>query len=72
LASNSSSLDINILARETKRPDKVVWMHYFYPPHKNRAAEYAGTDNASPESIKTAARYMKLAKKIVTPILSSR
>jgi len=72
LASNSSSLDIDILARETKRPDKVVWMHYFYPPHKNRAAEYAGTDNASPESIKTAARYMKLAKKIATPILSSR
>jgi len=72
LASNSSSLDINILARETKRPDKVVWMHYFYPPHKNRAAEYAGTDSASPESIKTAARYMKLAKKIASPILSSR
>ena len=72
LASNSSSLDINILARETKRPDKVVWMHYFYPPHKNCAAEYAGTESSSPESIQTAARYMKLAKKIATPILSSR
>lgn len=72
LASNSSSLDTNILAQETKRPDKVVWMHYFYLPHKNRAGEYAGTDTASCVSIKIAERYMKLAGKLVTPILSSR
>jgi len=72
LASNTSSLDTNILARETKRPDKVVWMHYFFLPHKNRAGEYAGTDSASPESIKVAAKYMKLVGKVATPILSSR
>jgi len=71
-ASNSSSLDVNILARETERPDKVVWMHYFYLPHKNRAGEYAGTDTASKESVALAARYMKLAGKVATPILSSR
>ncbi len=72
LASNSSSLDVNILARETERPDKVVWMHYFYLPHKNRAGEYAGADSASKQSIQTAAKYMKLAGKVATPILSSR
>ncbi len=72
LASNSSSLDVNILARETGRPDRVVWMHYFYLPHKNRAGEYAGTDTASEESIALAARYMKLAGKVAAPILSSR
>jgi enoyl-CoA hydratase/3-hydroxyacyl-CoA dehydrogenase len=72
LATNSSSLDTNILARATQRPDKVVWMHYFYLPHKNRAAEYAGTDTASPESLETAARYLKLAGKVATPILNSR
>ena len=72
LASNTSSLDTNILARETKRPDKIVWMHYFFLPHKNRAGEYAGTDSASPESIKIAAKYMKLVGKVATPILSSR
>lgn len=72
LASNTSSLDVNILAEETNRPDKVVWMHYFYLPHKNRAGEYAGTDTASRESIDKAAKYMKLAGKVTTPILSSR
>jgi enoyl-CoA hydratase / 3-hydroxyacyl-CoA dehydrogenase len=72
LASNSSSLDVNILAQATKRPEKVVWMHYFYLPHKNRAAEYAPTDTASKESLEVAARYMKLAGKVATPILNSR
>ncbi len=47
-------------------------MHYFYLPHKNRAGEFAGTDTASKESIETAAKYMKLAGKVTTPILSSR
>jgi 3-hydroxyacyl-CoA dehydrogenase/enoyl-CoA hydratase/carnithine racemase len=72
LATNSSSLDVNILARETNRPDKVVWMHYFYLPHKNRAGEYAGTETASAESVALAAKYMKLAGKVATPILNSR
>jgi enoyl-CoA hydratase/3-hydroxyacyl-CoA dehydrogenase len=72
LATNSSSLDTNVLARATKRPDKVVWMHYFYLPHKNRAGEYAGTDTASKDSIEVAGKYMKLGGKVATPILSSR
>jgi len=72
LATNSSSLDTNVLAGATKRPDKVVWMHFFYLPHKNRAGEYAGTDTASAESIAVAAKYFKLGGKVATPILSSR
>ncbi|MFC1563694.1 3-hydroxyacyl-CoA dehydrogenase/enoyl-CoA hydratase family protein [candidate division KSB1 bacterium] len=72
LATNSSSLDANILAKVTKRPDKVVWMHYFYLPHKNRGGEYAGTDTASEESKRVAEKYMKLGGKIPTPVLSSR
>ncbi len=72
LATNSSSLDINILSRQTARPDKVVWMHFFYLPHKNRAGEYAGSETASRESVEAAAKYMKLAGKVATPILSSR
>ncbi|MDP2914689.1 MAG: 3-hydroxyacyl-CoA dehydrogenase NAD-binding domain-containing protein [Candidatus Aminicenantes bacterium] len=72
LATNSSSLDINILARQTARPDKVVWMHFFYLPHKNRAGEYAGSESASRESLEAAAKYMKMAGKLATPILNSR
>ncbi len=72
LATNSSSLDTNLLADAVKRPDKVTWMHYFYLPHKNRAGEVAGTDTASQESIGIAQYYMKMGGKVVTPIHSSR
>ncbi|MFC1493100.1 3-hydroxyacyl-CoA dehydrogenase/enoyl-CoA hydratase family protein [candidate division KSB1 bacterium] len=72
IATNSSSLDANILAKVTRRPDKVVWMHYFYLPHKNRGGEYAGTDTASEKSLKIAEKYMKLGGKIPTPVLNSR
>ena len=72
LATNSSSLNANILASATKRPDKVVWMHYFYLPHKNRAAEYAGTDTASSESMHIAREYLVLGGKIPTLVRGSR
>ncbi len=72
IASNSSSLDVNILARATKRPDRVVWMHYFYLPHKNRAAEYAASDTATEKSLDVARRYLKLGGKIGTHVRGSR
>jgi 3-hydroxyacyl-CoA dehydrogenase len=72
LATNSSSLDANVLAQVTKRPDKVVWMHYFYLPHKNRAAEFAGTNTASYESKLVAKKFLKLGGKIPTHIRGSR
>jgi len=72
LATNSSSLNTNLLSQAVSRPDKVVWMHYFYLPHKNRAGEVAGTDTASRESIDKAMYYMKMGGKVSTPILSSR
>jgi enoyl-CoA hydratase / 3-hydroxyacyl-CoA dehydrogenase len=72
IASNSSSLNTNLLAQATRRPDRVVWMHYFYLPHKNRAGEYAGTDTASEQSKSIARNYLKLGGKIPTYIRSSR
>lgn len=72
LATNSSSLDANELAAATRRPNQVVWMHYFYLPHKNRGAEYAATDTADERSMATARRFLKLGGKIPTLIRGSR
>ncbi len=72
LATNSSSLNTNILSDAVKRSDKVVWMHYFYLPHKNRGGEVAGTDAASKDAIRTGMYYMKMGGKVSTPITSSR
>jgi 3-hydroxyacyl-CoA dehydrogenase len=39
LASNTSSLSISALAGATKRPHKVVGMHFFYPAHIMKLVE---------------------------------
>ena len=72
IATNTSSLNVNLIAEEVKHPERIVWMHYFYLPHKNRAGEVAGADSASKESIEKALYFMKMAGKCATPILSSR
>lgn len=72
LATNSSSLDSNQLTDLKRHADRVVWMHYFYLPHKNRGGEYAATDKASPEALAVARKYMKLGGKISTYVRGSR
>ena len=39
LASNTSSLSVNELAKATGRPDRFVGLHFFYHPAKNRLIE---------------------------------
>ena len=39
LASNTSSLSISVLGATTKRPHKVVGMHFFYPAHIMKLVE---------------------------------
>ena len=41
LASNTSSLSVNDLARATNRPDRFIGLHFFYHPAKNRLVEIA-------------------------------
>lgn len=52
LATNTSSLYVKDLARFTRRPDRVIGMHYFYHPAKNRLVEvvpHAGTSQETLE-----------------------
>lgn len=53
LASNTSYLDINILARETKRPGDVIGMHFFSPAHIMKLLEVVRTDSVSDDVLAT-------------------
>ncbi|MEE9272700.1 MAG: 3-hydroxyacyl-CoA dehydrogenase NAD-binding domain-containing protein [Robiginitomaculum sp.] len=61
LASNTSYLDINILAAETKRPADVIGMHFFSPAHIMKLLEVVRTDSVSDTVINTV---MKVGKSI--------
>jgi 3-hydroxyacyl-CoA dehydrogenase len=63
IASNTSYLDINVLARGTARPQAVVGMHFFSPANVMRLLEVVRGAATAPETLATAiAVGRKLAK----------
>lgn len=61
LATNTSYLDINILADITSRPADVIGMHFFSPAHIMKLLEVVKTDTVSDEVLNTV---MKIGKSI--------
>jgi 3-hydroxybutyryl-CoA dehydrogenase len=55
LASNTSSLMPSLLARVTKRPDRVLVAHYFYPPYLMPLVEIVPSESTS-DQVVTAVR----------------
>jgi 3-hydroxyacyl-CoA dehydrogenase len=61
LASNTSTLNLNQIAKFTARPQDVVGLHFFSPAHVMRLLEVVRGDQTGKEVLATA---MDLAKKI--------
>lgn len=54
LATNTSSFFVRNLARWTKRPERVVGMHYFFHPAKNRLLEVIPHEGTGREALEKA------------------
>ncbi|NYI23557.1 3-hydroxyacyl-CoA dehydrogenase [Sphingobium indicum] len=68
LASNTSFLDLNQIARATSRPDHVIGLHFFSPANVMPLLEVVRGDATAKPVVATA---MKLARKIgKVPVLS--
>ena len=61
LATNTSYLDVNVIAASTRRPDWVIGLHFFSPANVMRLLEIVRGDKTAPQVLATA---MKLAKTI--------
>eukprot|EP00669_Euglena_mutabilis_P013530 TRINITY_DN8500_c0_g1_i1.p1 TRINITY_DN8500_c0_g1~~TRINITY_DN8500_c0_g1_i1.p1 ORF type:complete len:320 (-),score=128.02 TRINITY_DN8500_c0_g1_i1:126-1085(-) len=61
LASNTSTLDINVIARATRRPTKVCGMHFFSPANVMKLLENVRTDHSDAETLVTV---MALGKRL--------
>jgi 3-hydroxybutyryl-CoA dehydrogenase len=65
-ASNTSSLPIVQLGAATKRPDRVVGMHFLYPPQAMPLLEVVRSITSSEESVQTAKSFgQSLGKTVV-------
>jgi len=59
LASNTSALSITEMAAATKRPDKVVGLHFFNPPYAMKLVEIVMTEKTSEETRQTADTFVR-------------
>lgn len=67
LASNTSALSITEMAQATKRPDKVIGLHFFNPPYAMKLVEVVMGDETSEETRRAADNFAKgLGKETVT------
>jgi enoyl-CoA hydratase/3-hydroxyacyl-CoA dehydrogenase len=54
LATNTSSFAVTDIAASTSSPDRVIGLHYFYHPAKNRLVEVVGGAQSSPDAVRDA------------------
>src|SRR4029078_10678839 len=68
LATNTSTLDIEVMAAATRRPDAVIGMDFFSPANVMPLLEVVRTTRRSPAAIKTIMELAKALRK--TPVLA--
>ncbi|MEM8880506.1 MAG: 3-hydroxyacyl-CoA dehydrogenase NAD-binding domain-containing protein [Pseudomonadota bacterium] len=64
LATNTSYLDINEMARALNAPERLIGLHFFSPAHIMRLLEVVVADRTSPEAIATAFALAKKLRKV--------
>jgi 3-hydroxyacyl-CoA dehydrogenase len=68
IASNTSTLDVNLLAQASGRPADFLGMHFFSPANVMRLLEIVRGDQTSPEVLSTIVRLAKTVGKV--PVVS--
>lgn len=64
LATNTSYLDVNAIARATSRPADVLGLHFFSPAHVMRLLEVVVAEATAPEVVATGFALAKALKKV--------
>jgi len=64
LATNTSYLDVDLIAAATKRPESVLGLHFFSPANVMKLLEIVRTKDTAPEVVATAVKLSKTIGKI--------
>lgn len=68
LATNTSTLDINVIAAASDRPGQVVGMHFFSPAHIMKLLEVVQGNETSPEVMATVMKVGAQLGKVTVPV----
>ena len=64
LATNTSALPISELAAATRRPERVLGLHFFNPVHRMQLVEIVAARQTSPEVLQRAVRFVQQIGKL--------
>lgn len=68
LATNTSALDVNVIAASTSRPGSVVGTHFFSPANVMRLVEVVRGENSSNEAVASAMALARRLGKVPVPV----
>jgi len=71
LASNTSALSITEMASATKRPEKIIGLHFFNPAYTMKLVEVVMGEKTSEETRQTAERFLKTLEKEIVVVKDS-
>ncbi|HLZ53955.1 MAG TPA: 3-hydroxyacyl-CoA dehydrogenase NAD-binding domain-containing protein, partial [Verrucomicrobiae bacterium] len=71
LATNTSALPVNELAAVTKRPERVLGLHFFNPVHRMQLVEIVVAPQTAPETLARAVRFVQRIGKLPVVVKDS-
>jgi 3-hydroxyacyl-CoA dehydrogenase/enoyl-CoA hydratase/3-hydroxybutyryl-CoA epimerase len=71
LATNTSALSLSEIAGATKRPERVVGIHYFNPVHKMQLVEVVAAAQTAPEIVQRAVQFVQQIGKLPVVVKDS-
>lgn len=67
IASNTSTISLDLLAAPLRHPERLVGLHFFNPAHRMPLVEVIRRESTAPGAVATAIRFAKAIRK--TPVL---
>jgi 3-hydroxyacyl-CoA dehydrogenase/enoyl-CoA hydratase/3-hydroxybutyryl-CoA epimerase len=71
LATNTSALPVSQLAAVTRRPERVLGLHFFNPVHRMQLVEIVATPQTAPEALARAVRFVQRIGKLPVVVKDS-
>lgn len=71
LATNTSALPVSEFAAGTRRPERVLGLHFFNPVHRMQLVEVVATRQTAPETLSRAVRFVQQIGKLPVVVKDS-